>query len=63
VPRLQRHQALLKYSPEDGDGETYVIFNSEEGEHGLMMDRDVWVDMDRPHLVTMTLEPGDKLNA
>lgn len=37
----------------------------EEGDtnHLLMVQRETWDDMGKPSLITVTIEPGDKLNA
>lgn len=40
-----------------------VPFVSEERGHHLHIDKEVWTDMGLPDTVTLTIEPGDKLNA
>lgn len=30
--------------------------------HVVVVDKDLWADMGRPKVITVTIEPGDKLN-
>jgi len=42
---------------------THDIDKDEElRRYELKMDKDVWEDMDNPDTITLTIEPGDKLN-
>lgn len=45
------HMDSLVFSPKDADLPIVVV------------DADTWEDMGRPFKITVTIEPGDKLNA
>lgn len=44
----------------EGDEETAKEYNARRQQH--VMPRAMWVDMGSPEVVTVTIEPGDKLN-
>lgn len=57
---LLKHEALL-----DLDGDVTgkrVCFSWCEDADFVMLDIDVWLDMGRPKQITVTIEPGDRLN-
>lgn len=61
---LEKTQQVLML---DDSGPTNVTFNNYDDDLGfsksiLKIDRDTWLEMDRPTTVTITIEPGDKLN-
>lgn len=58
-------QTVLTSDAFDAEGNPrFTVEGPEEGRraHKLYLDREVWRDMGRPGQVTVTVEPGDKLN-
>jgi len=50
-----------------GAGNSRITFSQYDEETGFMlsrtqMKRELWEDLGKPEVVTMTIEPGDKLN-
>lgn len=64
---LIKTRTILRYFADRDDGcPMFTAAESNEGEavrnHGLILDLDVWDDIGRPTIITVTIEPGDLLN-
>jgi hypothetical protein len=64
---LTKHRTLLQMRVEDLENQR-VSFEQEDIEgartiKSFVMDRLIWLDMGRPFTITITVEPGDLLNA
>lgn len=62
---LVKHRSVLDKVPYSPMPEAdYVLFDNyaELGNESLGISRQMWKDMGRPSELTITVEPGDKLN-
>lgn len=62
---LVKHRTVLDKAPYSPTPEAdYVIFDNYAwlGNENLGISRQTWEDMGRPKELTITVEPGDKLN-
>ena len=53
--------------PRDGRDATFAVFHEDDaGFHALnprvSIDDEIWADMGHPDTITVTIEPGDRLN-
>jgi hypothetical protein len=55
---------LHRFSADDAPTQSFISQVDEPGDRitSVHVDTDVWVELDRPEIVTVTIEPGDKLN-
>ncbi len=62
---LTKTTTVLRYHGRNADSAWFrpVTDSGDPGRsHVLYVDRDVWGDMGEPQLLTITIEPGDRLN-
>jgi hypothetical protein len=61
-----KHEILVKYVGVGPDHATFISAGSDELPFGKTeffdMPLPIWHDMDNPHILTLTIVPGDQLN-
>lgn len=63
MTQIIKKQTLLEIIDVDDEGTTFANgFDETEATVGLALTREVWEDLGKPSQITMTIEPGDKLN-
>lgn len=63
---VSKHQTVLYFDGFQSDESTAVFIKPEEEVPEVeeyRMDNDLWVEMGRPDVITLTVQPGDLLNA
>ncbi len=64
---ITKHETVMLLEEEKSDERTEkIVFTNDDGTSDLVetfnMDWDVWVRMNRPDTITVTVVPGDHLN-
>jgi hypothetical protein len=59
MPRLARSKRIVRLHRAIGDT---AYFNQTDGKTSFQMSADDWRDMGEPKELTLTIEPGDRLN-